>query len=48
VERRVAEGEGAATAIEGPFAEEDAVVVEGTLDKEEGGEALPGEFRLGG
>ena len=36
------------TALEGPFADEDAVVVEGTLEKEEGGEGLPGELRLGG
>lgn len=38
----------AATALKGPFADEDAVVVVGALEKEEGGEGPPGELRFGG
>lgn len=47
-ERRKPDVEPAATALEVPFAEEDAVVVEGTLEKEECGEGLPGELSAGG
>ena len=40
-------GEAAATALEGSFAEQNAVVVEGALKKEEGGEGLPSELFCG-